>query len=126
MNALHQLTNVERAAILHQLFPDEIPALLDFISGFCSTIKEDEERNRQAWKNGIFTFDFWLNLLNTVEERIKRSNSRFNKSHWQFSEQLFDGFLACFTICAIQNYVTVRQHDNKKFMQAVDLLFDLQ
>lgn len=124
MKALDLLTNVDRAALLHQLFPGEIPAILEFVKGMCTSIKEDEQTNRQNWKNGLFTFDYWLALLNEVENKIRQYNVRLFKNHRLFADQLFVGLLACYTAHCIRVFVTVRQHPNPKFVQAFDLLFN--
>ncbi|MBE9598695.1 hypothetical protein D3C87_299100 [compost metagenome] len=123
MKSLDQLNNLERGALLHQLFPNEMPDLLDFIEGMCISIKEDEEGNRKVWKLGLMTFDFWLSLLNQVEAAIKQYGKKLTKSHRLFTDQLFDGLLACFTIHCITVYVTLKQHPNPKFTKAVELLF---
>lgn len=123
MEPLHKSTNVTKAKLLHQLFPNEIPALLDFIADMCITIQEDEARSRKAFGEGLFTFDFWLYLLRQVEEVIKKKKALLQKSDKIFSEQLFDGYLACYTNHCIIVYTSTRQHSNVKFIQAVELLF---
>lgn len=123
MKSLDRLNNLERAALLHQLFPEAIPDLVDFIQGMCISIKEDEEMNRKAWSNGLMTFDYWLALLNQVEAAIAQYGKKLHKSHRLFADQLFDGLLACYTAYCITVYVTTKQHPNPKFTMAVDLLF---
>ena len=126
MKSLDRLNNIERARLLHQLFPEATPDLLDFIQGMCISIKEDEEMNRKAWGNGVLAFDFWLSLLNQVEAAIGQYDKKMHKSPRLFSDQLFDGYLAIYTVHCITIYVTTKQHPNPKFTLAVDLLFGLQ
>lgn len=124
MKNLSAYSNTQKARLLHQLFPEEMAAFLEFTSNLCQTIKEDEDQNRKDWKNGLFTFDFWLQLINQIEDNISSSGSKLNKSSSHFAIQLFDGYLACFSIYTLQLFTTVRLHPNKKFTLAVDLLFN--
>ncbi len=39
MKAINQLTNTDKAKLLHELFPDEIPALLEDIQAVCAHFK---------------------------------------------------------------------------------------
>lgn len=122
MKTLFNFTNVDKAALLHQLFPDEIPALLDFITGMCQSIKESEDRNRAAWDNGFMPFDFWLGLLNRSEAMIAEKRALLIKSRLVFAEQLFSDHKAIFLNHCISVYTTVRKHPNPKFTLAIDLL----
>ncbi|HEY0057381.1 MAG TPA: hypothetical protein VGB63_18675 [Pedobacter sp.] len=72
MKQLTQLINTEKAQLLHQLFPDEIPQLLQFVQGVCEATQENEEIYLQKWDNGLFGFDFWLNQLREVETKIAK------------------------------------------------------
>ncbi|TKT85485.1 hypothetical protein [Dyadobacter frigoris] len=123
MKALNQLNNPEKGKLLHQLFPNEMPELIDFVQGMCETVKENEELNRSKWNNGLFTFDFWLALAGEVDQKIDKYGAKLHKSSNLFADQLFDGYLASFTIHCIVTYTAVRQHENGKFVKAVDLFF---
>ncbi len=46
MKALNQLNNPQKAKLLHQLFPGEMPALIDFVQGMCEAVKENQDLNR--------------------------------------------------------------------------------
>ncbi len=124
MKPIERLTNVEKANLLHQLFPAEIPAFLKFVQGMCSSIKEDEANQRQQWENGLFSFDFWLSLVNDAERKINQYGSKLATSNRVFSEQLFDGYLAMYVNHCLIVYTTRRVHPNKKFTIAIDLLLN--
>ena len=121
MKALNKLTNVAKARLLHQLFPSEIPALLEFIQGMCRSILEEEEVNRKNWNDERFSFDEWLSLAGEVNDRIYRYGCQDN---WHFSFQLFYDDAAFVTIHCLMVYTNIRQHANKKFAVAIDLLFN--
>lgn len=123
MKALTQFTNVDKAALLHQLFPEEIPALLEFITGMCQSIKEDEALNRKAWDARFMSFDYWLTLTNQAEDLIKLKKSLMIKSYKVFSEQLFSGYTAIYVNHCICVYTKTKVHPNPKFSLAVQLIF---
>lgn len=124
MKSLTNLTNIEKAKLLHQLFQDEMPAFLEFVQNMCVTIKEQEQLHRERWGNGLLNFDFWLLLLDEAEKRIDQYRNRLSKSAQLFADQLFDGYLALYLVHCLMVYTTTRQHPNMKFTKAVDLLFN--
>ena len=123
MNPLHNYANVDKAALLHQLFPQEIPALLEFVSGMCLSIREEEERNRKAWDNGFMSFDYWLSLITETDQIITVKSNVMVKSYRVFSEQLFSGYTALFVNHCIWVYTSSRTPADPKFTLAVRLLF---
>lgn len=125
MKPIEDLTNVDKAKILFQLFPKEMPALIEFITSMCITIKEDEQVNRSKWDNGFMDFDYYLSLIGLVQDKIARYGKKLHSSYHLFGDQLFDGMLAIFANHCIRVYVTTRQHPNKRFITAIDLLYDL-
>jgi len=49
MKALNQLTNTDKGKLLHELFPDEMPALLDHIQAVCTHFKANREAYAKTW-----------------------------------------------------------------------------
>lgn len=124
MKPLVKFNNVEKAQLLHSLFPQEMPGLLKFIAASAQTIVEEQEQQRKNWKDPIFSFDLWLSLAIQVQQAITKYGRQMEKSKRLFSDQLFDGYNAMFTINSIVGYTTIRRHPNAKFSQAVDLIFN--
>lgn len=124
MKPLTQLINLQKADILHHLFPDEIPALLDFIEGMAQAFRQDSEVNRRSWNNSRYSFTHWLQLAGEAESKISRLRRNLAASHYVFSEQLFTSELADFSIHCLIVYTTTRHHPDPKFTTAVDLLFN--
>ena len=124
MKALDKMNNVEKANLLHILFPDEIPAFLVFVLGVCQTIRENEQVERTKGEHAIVTFDFWLNLLNDAENRINRYGNKLHRNKGLFADQLFDGQSAMYMKYCLQLAVETKIHPNPKFTQAVRLLFE--
>ena len=121
MKPIYQLSNRDKATLLYQLFPEEMPALIDFIEGMCISVIEGQERERERW-DGFIPFDLYLEQANAVADNIRKHRSKLAGSQRLFLEKLFGGFLALFTNNVLIIYVTVRQHNNHKFVQAVELL----
>lgn len=124
MKPFKDSTNTDKAALLHELFPDEIPDFLEFAKNTAATIREDQELTAKNWQNPVFTFGDWLALAGRVEENIEQHGARMVESNALFARYLFDGHLAIFTSYCLTNYTTIRQHPNRKFRMAADLLFN--
>ncbi len=124
MKPLENLINVEKAKLLHELFPKEIPALLAYTGSMCLTIQEEEQLLRSKWDNGLFTVDAWLSFVKEVGNKINRYGQRLHTQSRLFADQLFDGYLALYMVHCLTLYTTLRKHDNPKFTLAIDLLFN--
>lgn len=124
MKTIGQLNNVERSKLLFQLFPAEIPALLEFATGVYEAIAGDKEHGSATWNNGLFSFEAWLSIAEDVAKRIAKYNKQLHRSRHLFGDQLFDGYNAIFMAHCLILFTTTRQHPNRKFALAVDLLFN--
>ncbi|EHQ24651.1 hypothetical protein BDD43_3016 [Mucilaginibacter gracilis] len=125
MKNLRNLTNADKAKLLHELFPDEIPYLLDRIIIVCADLKTNQEQHRKTWDFGLMTFDMWLQLSEQVEERINKYRSSLVKSSKVFSDRLFSSF--DYTVLFVNDrIVKYAQHnsEDEKFKLAVELLFN--
>jgi len=125
MKTLKQMNNVEKARVLHIWFLDEIPALLETVQGISRAIIDNEAENRAKWQEGLFGFDFWLQLARQAERIIKQYGKGLHKSNKVFSDQLFDHYQAIYTTHCLIAYAKTRQLENRKFYLATDLLFDI-
>ncbi len=123
MKPLEELTNVEKARLLHQLFPEEIPALLQYIEGVSQSIQERAPQERAAWTNGSFSFDCWLSLISDSQRSIRHYGNRLHSNSRLFADQLFDGYLAVYMVHCLTLYIRIRKHPRQKFVAAIDLLF---
>ncbi len=124
MKPLEDLANTEKARLLHELFPQEIPALLTFTYNMCLTQLEDEQAVRSQWQNGLLTVDAWLSFIRAARDRIDKYDKRLQMQSELFAGQLFEGFIALYMLHCLDLYTTVRKHPNPKFVLAVDLLFN--
>lgn len=122
MKTITQLTNVDKAKIIFDLFRDEIPELLDYTQKIAFKIEEDKEQLIASWNNPFLTYDQWLNLAYQVSGNIKRYGKNLTKSANMFAEQLFDGYLAIFSNHCVEQYGR-HKAKSKRFVQAVDLFY---
>ncbi|WP_179412666.1 hypothetical protein HDF19_13070 [Mucilaginibacter sp. E4BP6] len=124
MKAINQLTNTDKAKLLHELFPDEIPALLEDIQAVCAHFKANREAYAKTWDFGLMTFDMWLNLAEQADKLINKHRTNMVRSSKVFSEQLFHSF--DYTVLFVNDRIikyAEGKSENSKFKLAVDLLF---
>ncbi|MFB9840877.1 hypothetical protein [Mucilaginibacter ginsenosidivorans] len=124
MKPIDELSNTEKAKLLFQLFPNEIPAFIDFLSAMCETMLENQEQEKAAWTYGFITFDFWRSLIVQAQQHITKYGAGLKLNERLFSEVLFEGYAAMFTVHCLIIATTVKKHPNKKFSQTIDLLFN--
>ncbi|MDB4926606.1 hypothetical protein [Mucilaginibacter sp.] len=125
MTALSNLNNIGRAKLLHELFPDEIPQLLDHIKEVCVDLKANREEYQNTWNFGLMTFHTWLSLSEKTEGLINRHRNNMIKSSKVFSEQLFHSY--DYTVLFVNDRIVKyaeKMSEKSKFKQAVDLLFN--
>ncbi|WP_299568481.1 hypothetical protein [uncultured Pedobacter sp.] len=124
MKALTQLNNLEKAALLFDLFPQEMPALVEFIDGMASATLQDPERVRRDWNNPLFNVELWLTWVAQVQQAIATYRTKLCKKRSLFVGQLFDGYLACFSNYCIEVYFTTIAQPNKRYEHAAKMLYD--
>lgn len=123
MKPLDQLNIVERAKLLHDLFPECIPEFIEYAKRLASYTEDNAETIRKNWKEQLFGFDLWLGYARDAKNRIEKQNSKLVKSSRLFSDQLFDGYLAFWTADAINKYVDEKMFPHGKFRKMVQILF---
>lgn len=92
MKPLENLVNVEKARLMHELFPQEIPALLRYTNNMCITIQKDEQLTWNQWENGLLTVEAWLSFVEEVRSKIDKYGKRLHTQSRLFADQLFDGY----------------------------------
>jgi hypothetical protein len=122
MKALNTLTGSEKARLLHELFPQEMPELLDNIERFCRDFKAEKEFYREKWSSGFMSFDYWQSLSEETAGLVKKHKHSMLKSSRVFSDQLFFSYTSLFVTDRIIKYAE-QYSKEEKFKQAVALLF---
>lgn len=98
MKHITQLTNVDRAKLLHDLYPQPIKDYLEYAKGFIGYLQAHQKELKSTWENDMFSFEYWLSLALDMEKRIDRYHDKLCTSSRLFSDQLFNGMLAVFAV----------------------------
>lgn len=122
MKALKDLTNTEKARLLHDLFPDEIPAFLENLDQVCCDFQTHKEEYAENWGEGFIPFNYWLSLSIETMKILERHKFNMKKSSRVFSDQLFYTYTSLFVNDRIIKYAD-QVCKNEKFKLTVDLLY---
>lgn len=123
MKALKEMTNVEKGYLLVRLFPESLKDLFDFIKLETEYFRANEETIRTYWRDNSFvTVNFWFNLVRDIEQILRRFNVTLYRNPRVFSDQLFYGFFAVFTVNSLIEYAE-RDHCSVELKAAIHLFF---
>lgn len=123
MKQLTALNNVERARILFELFPSEIPAFLEFQKSITDNLVSNPDQLKEKWENQFFNFEFWMSLVTEVQQKLEKYSYSLSKKSKLFADQLFDGYLALYSAHSLHEYITHQQPENPRFVHAVEVFF---
>jgi len=126
MKSLQSMNNVDKGKMLAALFPEKVQGILDSLAAAHAFLNENEETLRSSWDNILPDFDFWMQLAEQAHEILRQYGQRLAKSTSLFADQLFDGYIAIFTIdCIIKHAAALPPlPDNRRYGLAVKVLFD--
>lgn len=123
MKALDKLSTMDKAKLLHSLFPQEIKYSLNHIYKYCEDLRLNPDKYSKDWStHSIMTFKFYKELGEQVEATITRHYSALLKYGGTYSVKLFYGVKAAFVITNLVKYAKT-ESENEKFKMAVALLF---
>jgi len=122
MKSIEQLTNVEKAKIIFDLFRNEIPEFLDYTQHVADKVAQGKEELIANWTNPFLSYQQWLDLSERVASAIKKYGKNLTKSGNLFADQLFDGYLAIFSNHCVEQY-SINKAQSAKFRQAIDLFY---
>jgi hypothetical protein len=120
MKRYPDLSNTKRARILCQLFPVEIPLVLDFIARKTADLLADPAAFKDQYDERLFGFDRWLALSKEVRNLL---DQRQRKEQEKLFISLFDGFPACYSGQLLILYCKEIKSKDSRFAIAVRLLF---
>jgi hypothetical protein len=123
MKPLNKLSNGERAKLLFELFPEEIPKFISFMTDLTQAIIQDPAKLKSKAIDQIHTTEFWQELVNTAQRRLRQYGKKLEKRSRLFSEQLFDGYDSIYAGYCLHQYIIKDEGLNRKFRNAVMLLF---
>lgn len=122
MKTIDQLTNVDKAKIMFELFKNEIPAFLDYTQAIADKVTHAQKELIANWTNPFLSYQQWLTLSEQVNNIIKRQGKALAKSGNMFTEQLFGGYLALFSNHCLEQY-GLHQAKSIRFAQAIQLFY---
>ena len=125
MKALQHMTNMDRAYLLANLFPDRLKEMTDFIKKEAELFTENKTLVYAQWNEKIMNAGFWYKLIEDFEHRYTKNGTRLYRNKRTFRDQLFDGYDALFSIHALIHY-TEQPECSLKLKQAIHLLFGAQ
>lgn len=123
MKPFDELNIIDKARLLHELFPDEIKGLIEFVQLSANGLITDPDKVKDDWGGSVFSADGWIKLAEDVDKRILKNNDKLVTSKERFSDQLFDGYQSMFMLQCLLDYLQVCK--NSKFIDAIKFLFDL-
>jgi hypothetical protein len=117
------MNNVQKARLLHALFYQEIPTLLEFLDTQCHIIDDSRDEIIDNWKLNLISAAMWLELAEETQRVLNKFGKGLRTSSEVFSEQLFAGYGAVFMSHQLLQYIENSPID-PKFKTAVDLFFN--
>lgn len=127
MRPLKEMTFEEKGIIIHQYFPDEIPALVAFFKHYAERIISDKGELREKWEDvpegNIYSFDVKQSLANEVKKIIETFGDGLVTNTKIFSTKLFRGNHAFFTDECLTAFLSEEKYEDPKFPLFVMLLF---
>lgn len=123
MYPIQSLTNVHKAKLLHQLFPNEIPEFLEFTKLMAKMTAEQREQLDEGWSNPIFPLATWIAYAEQASRTIVKRQKSLCSSASVFSALLFSDLTACFMNHCILEYIS-HSDCGEKFKLVVKALYE--
>lgn len=123
MKALTKLSNIEKARIIFQLFPEVISEVLEMQKAIADNLDRDPHQLMEDWHSDMFTPDFWVSLARQSKIVIEKYGYKLSKNSRLFSDQLFDGYNALFSMYCMKVFAKRNNEKTKRFSLIVDAVF---
>ena len=124
MNALNQMNNIEKGKLLARLFPNEIKSILNAMNSIYKMLIENKKEIVENWDNPLISSQRWYKLAELSNDIITKNNSKLISAN-RFANELFNGYIAFFTIDCIVKYAEEEKKDTK-FWHLVQALFKFE
>lgn len=123
MRIIKSLCIEDRASLLHNLHPEEIPRLVSYSIEAAERILSDAEESRSKSENLLHSTRFWYNLVTSTKELLENSWSLLVTDSREFARQLFEGKNYLFVFYCLHHYIIEGKCKNKNFIKATEVLF---
>lgn len=122
MKPLRTMNNVEKAKLLFELFPDEMPQFIAVMEEITNTVIKEPEALRSNWEGQMITVEFWMQLARTAIQIIQKYSKRISKDSRLFADQLFDGYQSLYSAHCLHQYQKICS--NQALVKAIDVFFN--
>ncbi|MEP7129165.1 MAG: hypothetical protein ABI729_09870 [Chitinophagales bacterium] len=125
MKPLDKLTIVEKAKLLHELFPVDIISFIVFAKYYALVFIRDKIQVKQNWSAQDIptSFDYWQNLVTDAQKRIEKYEHRMSVQSNLFADQLFDGNTANYSIECLRRFAASDKCNNPNMSLAIHMFF---
>ncbi len=113
----------DRAYLLHNLHPEEIPGLVSFSIEAADRILSEAGVPKYKPDNLLHSTRMWYNIVIRAKEILENSWSLLVTDSREFGKQLFEGKNYLFAFYCLHHYIVEGRCNNKTFIKATELLF---
>ena len=118
MKPFKELNSMDKAQLLHNLFPDDINHLLTFLEDSASMILNDPSLMPEDWNRKI-DLTKWREEATLLKEKINQHREQMVKDSEYFATTLFKGYLDFFPLQCLKDYTLITP--NQKLADAIEL-----
>jgi hypothetical protein len=122
MKPLNKLSPIERAEFLFELFPDEMPGLVEFSKELTQSIIDHPEKMK-ASPNLLHSTPFWFELVNKASRKFETFGTRLATTSTLFSHELFGKYEHIYASYCLHQFMLSENCTNRKFRDTMMLLF---
>jgi hypothetical protein len=113
----------DRASLLHNLHPEEIPRLVSFSIEAAERILSEAGESRYKPDNLLHSTRMWYNIVTRAKEILENSWRVLVTDSSEFGKQLFEGKSYLFAFYCLHHYIVEGRCKNKTFIKATEALF---
>ncbi|MCS4165154.1 hypothetical protein [Sphingobacterium sp. BIGb0116] len=122
MKTIEEMTNIEKAKLLADLFKPSLPELVQCLEAGCNAYLNNESATGPMWGHGIITAEFWFDQVRELKDHLMKYKSDMKKSVHVFAEHGFYGYRSLVSVQILLDYATVNIATSK-LAAAIQLLF---
>ena len=122
MKPVNKLTPIEKAELLFELFPQEMPGLIEFSRALTQSIIDNPEEMKKSM-NLLHSTPFWFQLVHKAKINFDTYGNSLAEIATLFSKLLFDKYDHIYGSYCLHQYLIEEKWTNRKFRDAIMLLF---
>lgn len=115
------MNSIDKAQLIHALFPDDINHMLTFFEDTASMILNSPSLMPEDWNRKI-ELAAWQKEAEALKQKIIQHREQMVKDSGFFAATLFKGYLDFFPLQCLRDYTLLTP--NQKLADAIELLFE--